>query len=375
MCPLDPRNLTPDASLNRVRVMDLPNLAVDAGVKGKTGYELVSAATLARLIRPYCSVFQLNPTLSDRDLNRAFDRCLSGDDGGSNPSVRKVAAAIAQRIGRNLGYLLLTLKRGDWVNREARSEWDASYWDHWAGINNIRLGGGLVKGGLGWHIKRHVLAVFEEAGITDFGVVVSPYGGDLPLVGVARLAPPDIETALVFDMGGTMIKRGCAIYDDYRRELLELRWLPPVPTQWEKFERTLPSGEDAAAALLGHIVATISDTWRTIRANSNLPLTRVVCISMASYLRDGHPMIQRGAYGYLRLLTQNLQSELVLQLIRHLGVVDMQLVHDGTAAAAVYAGGLDAAVITIGTALGIGFPPPEKEVCRISEDFVIAALE
>jgi hypothetical protein len=374
MSPLDPRNLTPDASLNRVRVMDLPDLAVDAGVKGKTGYELVSAQTLAQLIRPYCSVFQLDPSLSDRELNQAFDRCLSGD-GSSNPSVRKVAEAIAQRIGRNLGYLLLTLKRGDWVNREAREEWDTSYWDHWAGINNIRLGGGLVNGGLGQHIKRHVLAVFEEAGITDFGVVVSPYGENLAMVGVARTAPPDIETALVFDMGGTMIKRGCAVYDDYRRELLELRCLPPVPTQWKKFERTLPSAEDAAAALLGHIVAAITRTWRSIRANSDLPLTRVVRISMASYIRDGHPMVQRGAYGHLRELTQDLQSELILQLIPHLGVVDLKLMHDGTAAAAAYAGGMDAAVISIGTALGIGFPPPEDAVCRISEDFIVTDLE
>lgn len=373
MCAFDPHNLTPDASLNRVKVMDLPNLAVDAGVKGKTGYELVSAHTLAELIRPYCNVFQLNPSLSDRKLNRAFNRLLAGDDGSINPNVRKVAEAIALRIGRNLGYLLLALKQGDWVNRQAREEWDASYWDHWAGINNIRLGGGLVVGGLGGYIKRHVLDVFAEAGIDDFGVAVSPYGGNLPLVGIARMAPPDIETALVFDMGGTMIKRGCAVYNDYWRQLEQLHVLPPVPTRWEAFERSLPSEEDAAAALLGHLVDTITKTWRTFRANSDLPLTRVIRISMAAYMRDGHPMIQRGAYGNLRHLTQNLKSELVLQLIQHLGVVDMQIVHDGTAAAAAYAGGLDAAVITMGTALGIGFPPSEKTVCRINEDFTISA--
>ena len=49
--PLDPARLTPAASLNRVRIVDLPGLALDPDVRGQTGYELLSAQARAAAIR------------------------------------------------------------------------------------------------------------------------------------------------------------------------------------------------------------------------------------------------------------------------------------------------------------------------------------
>ena len=49
-------------------------------------------------------------------------------------------------VGRRIGYLLLTLKRGGEANRQARPEWNDTYWQHWAGITHVWLGGGLVSG-------------------------------------------------------------------------------------------------------------------------------------------------------------------------------------------------------------------------------------
>ncbi len=48
MSPLDPQNLTPANSLNRVQVIDLPGVTIDSEVKGKTGYELVSVELMIR---------------------------------------------------------------------------------------------------------------------------------------------------------------------------------------------------------------------------------------------------------------------------------------------------------------------------------------
>ena len=375
MCPLDPQNLTPANSLNRVRVMDLPNLRLDAGVRGRSGYQLVSAWVLSRLIRQYTGLLHLDPALNDHELRQAFDHCLTGKGARFRPGVMTAAETIAQRLGRNLGYLLLTLRQGDQVNRAARPEWDESYWEHWAKVDMVWLAGGLVGGRLGARMKRYALSVFGEADILDFTLEISPYSAYLPLIGAALSGPPDVEAVLVFDFGSTMMKRGCALYNDRHRQLQELYCLPPVPTQWEAFMQAFPDPDDAAAAFFKHIVATIIDTWRYLRAHNDLPLARVVRISLAAYIDKGQPMqAQDGAYAQLCRLTDNLQAELVYQLTPHLGVVDLQLIHDGTAAASVYVGDEDTAVITIGTALGVGFPPEKEGAWTMHNDFFIAQV-
>lgn len=53
--PLDPAHLTPAASLNRVRIVDLPGLSLDPDVRGRTGYELLSTQALAAVIRPHAA--------------------------------------------------------------------------------------------------------------------------------------------------------------------------------------------------------------------------------------------------------------------------------------------------------------------------------
>src|SRR5512145_1212879 len=98
--PFDPQHLTPPISLNRVRVVDLPGLHVDAGVRDKTGYELISAMALAGMIREQAGALRLDPTSQDRDLNRALDSCLDSD----SRDICAAAERVARRAGRNLGY-------------------------------------------------------------------------------------------------------------------------------------------------------------------------------------------------------------------------------------------------------------------------------
>jgi hypothetical protein len=47
------------------------------------------------------------------------------------------------------------------------------------------------------------------------------------------------------------------------------------------------------------------------------------------------------------------------------------LIHDGTAAARAYAGEMRAAVITLGTALGVGFPPTSGGLRPIASFFAV----
>jgi hypothetical protein len=364
--PLDPRRLTPSVSLNRVRIVDLPGLVVDPEVKGQNSSQLVSAAVLAQLIRQYAGRLQLDPTMEDHELRLALDRCLVCEDA----TVRIAAEMVGQRLGRNMGYILLTLKRGDAVNRAARSEWDDSYWSHWGRIDQVWLGGGLVSGRLGPVIGRYAQAVFEEAGMGDYAIQVSPYGSALPMVGVARYAPPACETALVFDFGSTRIKCACAVYKD--GEVTELRRLPSHPAGMARIGQASDGPLQQAEQLLGHMVSVITSTWRTAGL---LPASPILA-GVAAYVQDGHPLPAQhhGGYVQLRRITDNLQAELAQRVGAELGeAIDVSLVHDGTAAAATYAGVSNAAVITVGTALGVGFPPPPDGLMALSADLTILA--
>jgi hypothetical protein len=337
--------------MNRVRIVDLPGLVVDPEVKGQNGSQLVSAAVLAQLIRQYADRLQLGPTMEDHELRLALDGCLVCEDA----AVRIAAETVGRRLGRNLGYILLTLKRGDAVNRAARTEWDDPYWSHWGKIDRAWLGGGLVSGRLGPVIGKHAQAVFEEAGIGHHAIQISPYGSALPMVGAARRAPPASETALVFDFGSTRIKCARAVYKN--GEVTELRPLPSHPTGTARIEQASDDPVQQADQLLGHMVSVITGTWRAAGLSPASP----ILASVAAYVQDGHPLPAQhhGGYVQLRRITDNLQAELAQRVGAELGeAIDVSLVHDGTAAATTYAGVKNAAVITVGTALGVGFPPP-----------------
>ena len=349
--PLDPQRLTPSVSMNRVRIVDIPGLVVDPEVKGRNGAQLVSAAALAQLIRQYAERLQLDPTVGDHELRVALDGCLVCEDA----TVRIAAEMVGQRLGRNLGYILLTLKRGDAVNRAARTEWDDSYWSHWGRIERVWLGGGLVSGRLGPVIRRHAQAVFEEAGIGHYAIQISPYRSALPTVGAARRAPPASETALAFDFGSTRIKCARAAYKN--GEVTELWCLPSHPTGMARIEQASDDPLQQAEQLLRHVVSVITGTWRTAELSPASP----ILASVAAYVQDGHPLPAQhhGGYVQMRRITDNLQAELARRVGAELGeAIDVSLVHDGTAAATTYAGVKNAAVITVGTALGVGFPPP-----------------
>ncbi|MFC1976230.1 hypothetical protein ACFLXQ_07515, partial [Chloroflexota bacterium] len=340
--PLDPQQITPSISLNRVQLIDLPGLTIDPEVKGKTGSGLVSATVLTQLIRQHSDELQLDPSMDDHELRLALDDCFTGEQA----IVRTAAENVGRRIGRNMGYLLLALKRGDAINRAARSEWDDSYWTYWGKIKRVWLGGGLVSGRLGPAIEQHALAVFKEAGVDDYAISVSPYASALPSVGAARYAPPDCQTALVFDFGSTMIKCALAAYQDNR--LTTLRRLPSYPTEWKKIIQALNDPTHQASHLFSRMISVIANTWHHARNEGLLPASPIMA-SIAAYVQAGHPLT--GAYMQLRRITDNLQLELSRQVSMQLGeTIDVRLIHDGTAAATTYAGTKNVAVITVGTA-------------------------
>ncbi len=387
MTPFDPHHLEPPVSLNRVIVADIPGVNLDPDVRGKNGYQLVSSMALATLIRESAAALSLDPALDDDRLNRAFDACLiPSSDLAVNetahtvayPVAQSIARSIAQQIGRRLGILLLALRRGDAVNRAARPEWDESYWDYWAGIRQIWLGGGIMSGNLGPLLGEYALRVFEDAGFSDMQIRRSPYGAALPLVGMARKAPLHTHAALVFDGGHTAIKRALALFgaDGVRQLML----FPAFPTQWGDASVVPENHVERAAWLLDRVVNVIGQTRDLALRHYALTPDMPVLVSLAAYQRSGQPLAaQHGAYVLWTHITDNVQSLIAERLAEGWGLRGpVTLEHDGTAAGIAHATdhktACATAVITIGTALGIGFPPEAGGLHPISEMFEITSF-
>jgi hypothetical protein len=364
-----PTHLDPTWSLNRVRVVDLVGLDIPPDVKGRTAYELVSAAQLAHLIRTRHGALQLNPELDDHTLRLAFQGCLE------SPvfSVRQASQAVARTLGRNLGFVLLTLRRGEAASRASRPEWTTQHWACWAAIRNVWLGGGLVQGRLGESLIPHARQVMREGGVSDYTIQISPYGQYLPLVGAARYLPPGTPVGVVLDFGSSQVKRACAFLRD--GELMALHTLPALPVSWEAIGLQQQATPRQAAELVRDMAQIIADTWREAprRGLSPAPL---VPVSLAAYIRDGQPMpAQGGVYLQVRAVTGNLEQELGRRISQAVGTpLRLKLLHDGDAAAAAYAGQADTAVITVGTALGIGFAPAVPGLRGLSRDLELTPL-
>lgn len=366
--PLDPANLTPSASLNRVRLVSLSGIALPSHIAGATAYDLLSARTLAEWVRQHADLLGL-ATLRAADpdtLLRALDHSFTDSD----PTVRAAAESVAHRFGQHLGYLVLTLRRGDPANRAARPDWDDSYWAHWSGITTIHLGGGLVSGRLGPRLVHHAARILSDAGMADCALHLAPWPALLPLIGAARSVPSPHRAAIVCDFGQTFIKRAYTTYQG--NTLTALRLLPALPARWT----TLTPGHDPAPEqiqrLADHLVTTIAATWRDA-ASFGPPLAPVIVASIASYLHDGQPLPRQGGpYSYLSATSPRLTDLLADRLTAHLDhPLALTLIHDGTAAARTYAPTTHTAVITLGTALGIGFPAPTHPLRPLSPTLTI----
>jgi hypothetical protein len=358
---LDPERLTPAASLNRVRIVELPGVAAEPEVLGRTAYELLSAEALAEIVRQHADALGLVgvSAAEPADLLPRFDRCFADDE----MTVRATAEAIARRCGRRLGSLVLTLRRGDAANRRARPDWDDSYWAHWAAVRTIHIAGGVVTGNLGPRLVEHAARTLADAGMTDCDVRVASWPVLLPLIGAARTAGPASVAAVVLDFGQSFVKRGHAHYQD--GTLTELHLLPSLSScvcrhaQWR-------GADPGAGAAPGDFMATVmADIWQAARA-LNHPLTPMLVASFASYVRDGQPLPRQGG-PYAALLT--LPDNLARWLSDRSPIVSDSRSRSSCSMTARRRrartpGESHAAVIMLGTALGVGFPPPARSFGR-----------
>jgi len=347
----------PARSLNRARLVALPGVAGVAPWLGRSASELLSKRAVTALVRDAAGPLALDPGASD--LLRAFDAAFD------EPATRPVALAVAEEVGRRLGALLLMLWRGDAANRAARPEWDEAHWTYWAKVERVVIGGGLLAGRLGEAAVPVAAAVLAGGGC-PIAVERSPYGAAIALVGLARHAPADAEAMLLFDFGHTAVKCGLATYDD--GTLTGIVTLPPLPPPCEEdwYEHT---GLEWARSRWAVMSALIADAWAAM-VPPGAGERVAIGLSLASHLQDGHPIGQdRGCYTALKELSPHLATFVRDELAARLGLFRaLALLHDGLAAASTHADEAQTVVLTLGTAIGVGYAPEEVGLRPVKAD-------
>lgn len=345
-----PRSVS--ASLNQVRIAVLPTGITDENLIGKTGYGMLGKQILLERIKSRMMALQLPVHLTD--VFRGFDDCFVHND----PIVRLTAKQVAVQYGRCLATLLLTLKEGHPANRAARPEWGDEQWDYWQTINQVWLGGGLMAGRFGKAVLAEAKRLMKAAGYSQYRLKLSKYPAHMALIGATTTLPPQTETALIFDFGQSQIKRAVALLAE--GQLQKLHRLRPLPAACGPL---MSDGPDLvrAKAHMEHIMAVLTLTWRQIQKSGWQP-QRVVA-AMACNLYQGHPGPNEwGCYGRLQELAPNLQNHLAAQLEQISGQsLSFCLIQDAKAAALAHRGAKHAAVITLGSAIGIGFPDDTSE--------------
>lgn len=378
----------PSASLNRVRIVDLPGLPLDDHVRGRRGDELLSNRSLLAYAAQHAAALGLGqddlasepPPLTRGDVQlrtqvpEAVDAALASPDRAR----RAAAEAIASRLGRNLGWLLIALHRGDPVNQAARPDWQPADWQRWRSIDQVWLGGGLTQGRLGEAVAAQARAQLDALGHGHIRVTVSPYRGLVAVVGAARMAcatdtnrmegqpqQPEVlaqgthSMRLALDFGHTLVKGAHLTYEAGRLtgvEPLERRLV-----NWAKILPQAPPPEPAPAeagrSVLAFMVDTITESMARLPA-----LEAPVLVSVAAYLQQGR-LVGNGPYASIHATAQEPGADQLVAdaLSRRLGrPIAVRLVHDGTAASLAHAGTPNQAVIMLGTALGVGFPPTDE---------------
>lgn len=304
--------LTGAASLNK-RVVSVGPYA------GRSGADLLSRDAIAALA----------PTLRPSALS---DELAAHPDGD----------AISLEVGRRLATLVATLRRGphDPPVSERTPE-RVRVLEEWAAIPDVIVGGGLVAGSWGqlvFEAARTELATFEGPATRLSLARNAPYLG---LIGAARTGTFDDGEHLVLDAGQTSIKRALAQVSG--SELVGLKLLPPVAFS---VELDVPQA-----------IAAILDKAPPASARRPVPC------SIASYVRDGKPIIDNASpYESLRHAPRSLLDRLVL-------------IHDGAAAWRGTGRASSSAVIVLGTWLGVGMGPhPGTRLIPLNDNFPVTPL-
>ena len=297
----DPLQLTSEASLNRTRIAALRG--AERRWIGRPAFDLLSRAALERLARA---------------------------TGTARPE------RVAVIFGRRLGHLVATLLT-EHAAAPGESAWREAYLRHWRQVEHVWLGGGLAAA-LGQALLAATRTEAARLGADAVTIDVAPQPAVLALVGLARTFGVANGRGVVLDFGHTLVKRGVA--EICANDLRGLHAMPEVTTRDNE--------------VVEFVIDTVAETVSAAREQFGALLPSVK-VSLASYMANGRPVDSHSTYSPLGALEPR---EIAAEITARCGAaLDIEFFHDGTIAARGLPHSPHAALIMLGTGLGVGFPP------------------
>lgn len=341
----------PVCSLNSVVIAKVPVKGIEDDIQGKRALDFFSTPLLVQDIKDQAKKNKISVShYKDNNLPLIFEKGLMSD----NIRLKMMCQELAIKYGNRLGLILLTLKTGLQQNREARPDWDDEHWQYWKDIKTVILVGGLASGNLGKRFKECIYAVFDYAGVEPYNILLFESGTHVGTMGCAELISQENIRTLVFDFGQTNLKR--AIVRKLGRDISEIKFLPTLPSiNMELHIKDKDIENQKAFELHKYLINTIADTFKEV--NEVHDVSNEIIISIASYTKDGVLNDKRGGYAKLVNLGSNYAKILSDELSGRLHKpVNVKMIHDGTAVALYFKDYEKSVCITLGTAIGVGFP-------------------
>jgi hypothetical protein len=333
----DPRELTGDASVNRLVIAALAG--VPAALVGRRAHDVLSADAVTAL----CA--DSGVVVSRDSVADGLGARLRSPDAG----VRRAAGAAVAEVGLRLACVLATLREPGTALAQGWNPWRRAYLRHWASVEEVHLAGGLLCGDVGPAVVGAAGAALARLGVPT-RTALHPMPAWAGLTGAALLAGAGAGAVLGVDVGGSRAKT--ALVRASAAETVELVPFPPRRVPFGPLER-VPT--DVLDGFLAEVLSTAAGSARGLGAD-----VRAVAIAVACYLRDGRPSSEHGIYANLPDLRGQAWSGR-LEALFGPGVA-VSVVHDGTAAAAAPTpAGRRSATLVLGSSVGVGFPPPGRE--------------
>mgnify|MGYP007066204524 CR=1 FL=1 len=325
--------ITPNASINSVYIDDV--LASD----------LFRPSIIIEEIKKNFNILSIESNTDEDKILLEFNDKLSCDD----INIKTIANDLAISFGDNLAKVVLTLIKPSQKSIINRNNWETIHWDYWKNIKKIYFVGGLTSPILTSIFYQRISKMLLENNIFDLNISFIEGSSDLGTKGLTYL----IENGeyLLFDFGQTYIKRRFYVKDNEETKIDLV--LSPLKSKFLFYkEKNTQQIKDLAYRLDMYVIDVILDSINEVDFNGN-----DIIIGLANYIHKGKIYSARGGYGKLAYVDDNYQSYLSNVISNKLGrKISVLLYHDTSAMALNFKNEENCAVISLGTAFGIGFP-------------------
>lgn len=340
-----------NCSINKVVLAKLPISGIEDELEGEKAGYILNTKTILTEIKNRSKELNIDlDRISEFDLTKEVaDRFMDGDE-----HIREAALSIARKYGYRLGLILLTLKTGLKENREARPEWTDECWEYWAQLERVILAGGLTNAIFGEKLKTFANEVFKKADVKPYDILLFNNSSHLGVMGCATLIKECHRSNLIFDFGQTRIKR--SLITTRNKEITDEVFLESCESKHMNFSITDEEKRRSEGIKLhNYIKSIIVDTYNELKDYSNVG--NEIIISIASYIMDGKLNDHRGGYAKLSYVSDNYEKYLSEELAKDLNKpIKVKFVHDGTAIALHFKEYKNTVCLSLGTAIGVGFP-------------------